>query len=166
MNIKSTTGFSLTRLSGYRFLLVILSIATLLLFESMAHADTRWMPSLKHFQALEAGKDCSVYRSVLLGQNEQLTQKRSLLKDSEALTRQSYAALEQCAKSHGVVSLQNSEGALRANEVCGENYADWLNEGKNRLLLEEDVAELTQELRQVKSILRDYCKATVVATVP
>jgi hypothetical protein len=132
---------------GYWFAFVVWAfVATLVLFESSAKAQERWIPAARHFAAVEQRRECSVYDGVITKMQRELAHKSELLAYFLTELKGKRAALELCAQEKGIVTNESEEDDVYLASVCGEQYDLWLTPGYRLEMVKQDIDDLKHDL--------------------
>ncbi|MEZ4750091.1 MAG: hypothetical protein R3B54_05525 [Bdellovibrionota bacterium] len=149
MNVREIL-FTLSLFSG-----VFVSAASILAEDWQ---QSPYMPGREHYEAVDAGTNCSIYRSLQAEAKVKITQNREMIKAELRSLEDARKDLDQCASDRGV-SLSGGKQEVLIAELCPLRYQSWLKPSYKVRLLAEDLKEAYQTSRVMGTRLRHFCAA-------
>lgn len=138
--------------------IMLLAAMTIITVSAWGRGES-WMPTERHYQAAEGGRECSILRGVKLQEEERLIQSRSAKEEEIAQLKERRAELEKCAEQRGLKAGEQGVGdeSLLA-EVCPANYKNWLQPGYRLQFIKADIQEAKQAISLIDSHIKSSCR--------
>lgn len=134
--------------------LTIFTVYILITIPAEAKRSVNSLPNDVHFSTLSRHEDCSVYRALQRKFKSALEQNELALRQEQIASNKRREQLSACAAKKGL-SLRQEDAVA---EACPELFEMWVGYGYRSRMVQEEVAQNRESLRDTEILLESYCR--------